>query len=91
MVRIVLGILGLRARLFMCSCAYVGPLVLCKIVLTQLPVGICGIVVITVKVPAKHLKQNPSFWGRSSTEALGIRLTHVYSGVNMVYLVNDLL
>ena len=86
-----LGFLVLCLRLFLFSHAYVGFLVVCRNILMQLPLCSCGIVVITVEALANYLKQHPSFRGRLLTEALGIRLTHVYLGVNMVYLVNYLL
>ena len=49
-----LGIMGLRAQFFLFPRAYVGPLVVCRNVLTQLPVRSCSIIVITVKVLARH-------------------------------------
>ena len=54
----------------------------------QLPMRSCGIVIITVKVPAnlvRHRRQCPSS-GRSLTEALGTHtcITHIYLEVDMV-------
>ena len=56
---LVLIILGIRARLFICSRTYVGSLVAFGVLLTQLPVRSAirnwGIVVITVNYAAKHM------------------------------------
>ena len=46
--------MGLRSRLFLFPLAYVGPLVVCRNLLTQFLVCSYGIVAITVKVLARH-------------------------------------
>ena len=81
------GIEGLQLRLVLFPRSY-GPLVVYRIVLTQLPVRSYGIIVITVKVPdnlVRHRRQCLSS-GRSLTEALDTEadISLAYSGVNMV-------
>ena len=48
------GIKGLRLRLVLFPHAYVGPLVVYRRFLIQLPLQRCGIVIITVKVLVRH-------------------------------------
>ena len=82
-------IVGICARLFICSRAYVGSLVvpvglsgLIGYILTQLPVRSCRMVVITVNCARYAHEQHLSFRGQSLTEALGTlgRDTYIREG-----------
>ena len=54
------GIMGLWSRLFLFPRVYAGPLIVCRICFTQLPIRSYRILVITVKMLAKHQKQHLS-------------------------------